>query len=632
MNQNKNKSLKNIISHEDKEDQIEWLKDLLDICPREINRKSVSQWATDKRILLPGLTPYPGPFRWEVVPYAKEIADCFSEDSPIQKVAIMKGAQIAMTVGVLENILGYTIDHDPGPTMFISGDKEMAETAIELRIDRMLESAGIAHKIFSQTEKKHGRKTGDTKSKKEFPGGFLLPVGPNTGAKLRQFSVQKILFDEVDAYPAEVGEEGDPLILAERRTDAFERTRKILYISTPLVDGSSRIKTLYENGDQRKWFVPCKHCGEMQELKFDNLKYEQDEKGILIWDSVRYECEYCSKPWKNDDKIHFLGKGEWRPTSQAIEPNYRSYHLSSLYSPVGFRSWESIVQEWIGIKGDQSRLRTFVNTVLGETYQERGEAPPFAMIMLKREDYKVGTLPEESKPLLITMAADVQSDRIEAEVVAWGRDKESWSINYFVFYGDTNDLMSDAWQGLSEALTSEYCGKNVTMAFIDAGYRTSTVYQFCEQFPAGVFPVMGESSNAYGKKYFTLRDVAGFSVKRVDIQTSIFKSELYGYLQKGKPEEGNSYPLGYCHFPVEYGEKYFQMLTAEKRIPVRTKTGQTKLAWVQVRDRNEALDIRVYNMAALSFIADTLQAEIMPDEERLDWPTFWDLIESTNKT
>ncbi len=231
-----------------------------------VNRLTVSEWAEQKRVLPKGLTSMPGPFRWNVTPYLREIVDCFSETSPVQKVAVMKGARIGATVGVGENWIGYVIDVACGPMMFISGDKETAESAVEVRLDRMIQSAGLQGKIFAQAEKTHGKKTGDTKSKKEFAGGFLLALGPNVGAKLRSFGIRYLFFDEVDAYPLELQNEGDPIMLAERRTDEFERLRKILYISTPLIEQTSRIKPLFQAGDQRYYHIPCKHCGHMQRL------------------------------------------------------------------------------------------------------------------------------------------------------------------------------------------------------------------------------------------------------------------------------------------------------------------------------------------------------------------------------
>ena len=336
----------------------------------EISHLTVSEWATQKRVIPEGLSSMPGPFSWDVTPYLREIADCLSATSPVQEVAVMKGAQIGFTVGVLENWIGYVIDCEPGPMMFVSGDKEMAEQAIELRVDRMIQSAGIQDKVFSQTEKTANKKSGDTKKKKEFAGGFLLPVGPNSAAKLRQFSVRYEALDEVDAYPASTEGEGDPLMLLKRRTDSFEAIRKILYGSTPLIKQTSKIDPLYLAGDQRKYFVPYKICGTMQALEWKNLHYEKDDAGKLIYSSVFYECNLCAARWRNTDKAYFLPRGEWRPTAQSQRPGLRSYHIPSLLSPIGMRSWASAAEEWIEAQGDLSKLRVFVNTFLGEPYIE----------------------------------------------------------------------------------------------------------------------------------------------------------------------------------------------------------------------------------------------------------------------
>lgn len=600
-----------------------FLSELVQALPERIERELPSEWAERKRILSSGLTSLPGPFRWDVTPYLREIIDLFSPLESTQKVVIMKGAQLGFTVGILENLIGWIIDKEPGPTMFVSADKGMAESVVELRVDKMIESAGLAGKIFAQVEKAHGRKTGDTKSKKEFPGGFLLPVGPNVAGKLRSYSIKTILFDELDGYPLTVGAEGDPVKLAERRTDAFSSSRKLLFISTPTIEATSRIKQLYEAGDKNHYFVPCKHCGEYQVLKWEGIKYELDKKGALDWESVRYECSKCGKPWRNSDKALFLGKGEWRPTARASEPDLKSYHLSSLYSPIGFRSWESIVQEWVRIKDDYSSLKVFVNTVLGEPWQERGEAPRWERIMLRREDYEPGTVPEGARPLVVTLGADVQADRIEAEVVAWGKDKESWSVNYYVLEGDTSDLESVAWKGLYDVLMEDHAGLPIAMALIDAGFRTTHVYQFCEQFVSGVMPCMGESMQTYGRRIFQIRSVPGYATQRVDIQTSQLKGELYGYLQRVPSDE--SFPPGYCHFPLAYTEKHFKQLTAEERVSEKLRSGGTRYVWKKVRERNEQLDARIYAMTGLYVIASIVR-ELSPDDP-INWKDFWEILE-----
>lgn len=592
------------------------------LIPDHVSRVTMPKWAEEKRILPVGLTSMPGPFRWAVTPYLREIAECLSESSPVQTIAVMKGSRLGFTVGLGENWMGYVIDVVPGPMLFVGADKDSAEAIVETRIDRMIETAGLRDKIFAQTESRHGKKTGDKKSRKDFAGGFLMAIGPNVGAKLRSHGIRYVYADEVDAYPQEVRTEGDPISLILRRTDEYESIRKVLYTSTPLIDQTSRIKDLYEAGDERKYFVPCKHCGRRQVLDWQRIKWEIDEHGILIRESVHYECEKCGGHWKNADKADFLGRGAWRATSRAIEPNYRSYHLSALYSPVGMRSWEAICQEWITIKGDPVKLRVFINTVLGETWVERGEAPRYERIMLRREQYGQGECLGD--PLLITIGADVQGDRIEAEVVAWGTDKESWSVGYYVFPGDTTDIDGASWAGLYGLVTSEHAGLGVSMALVDAGYHTPNVYQWCERFDGGVFPCMGDNRQGRGTRKVTfLNDVPGYNVRRVDLNTDFLKQELYGYLRKGPPEHGELFPPGYCHFPMEYGERYFRMLCAEQRMRETTRTGAVRYIWhLPGGRRNEALDARVYAMGAL-YVYAKFVCEVEFEGEQIDWKDFW---------
>ena len=161
----------------------------------------VSEWAEEKRYLPPELSPIPGYYDNANNAPMVEIMDCMSENSPVREVALKKGAQVGWTTAVLENFLGYIIDYCPGPTMFVTATKAMAEQAVELRIDRMIQGAGLADKIFAQNAQSdsYNRKTGNTKSKKEFPGGFILPVGSNSPNSLRMTSVKYLLFDEIDA-------------------------------------------------------------------------------------------------------------------------------------------------------------------------------------------------------------------------------------------------------------------------------------------------------------------------------------------------------------------------------------------------------------------------------------------------
>jgi len=606
----------------------------------ELTRVSLVEWAEKRRVIPQGLSAMPGLFSWSVTPYLEEIAENLSETSPVQEVAVMKGAQIGFTVGILENWMLYTIDQAPGPMLYVAQSQQAAEQNMSERITPAIVQSGLEHKVFAQSKTRGSRKTGNTDDSKQFAGGRLRAIGPNMGSRIRTDSYQKGAFDELDAWQQEIGSvtgkrksEGSTLQILRRRFDTFETTMKICYGSTPLEKGSSLIEPLYEMGDQRQYNVPCKHCGELQHLEWERLRYEVDESGRLILDSVHYECRACNGHWKNADKVEFLrgeregGLARWIATAEPRRPGMRSYHIPSLLSPVGFRSWESMAQEAVEAGKDPLKLQTFWNTSLGRTWRVKGGAPEYTRVMLRREDYRLNEWPFGAE--FVTIGADTQKDRIEAEVVAWGRNKESWSLGYHVFHGDTSDLSSGAWTGLADLITREHAGKQAVLTLVDAGYETSTVYTFCENMvgAAGiVMPSMGESAQARGKRLYAIREVTGFGVKRVDIQTNQLKEELYQNLNRVRPEEG-LVPTGYCYFPLEYGEKYFKMLTAEEPFARKMPNGGTKVEWrvIPGRGRNEALDCRVYAMAALNVLRGMILQDLELDDEQVTWEQFWEI-------
>ena len=637
-----------LVTAEDRRRMAEDVGRVLDMIPDHVIRVTVGEWAEAKRILSENVTATPGPFRWNVTPYLREIADCLSESSDVQEVVVMKGAQVGFTTGVLENWIGYIIDVTPGPAMMVDADKGMAEAGMEIRIDKMIESAGLSGKIAPATRKKANKKTGDTKARKDFAGGFFTAVGPRVGAKLRKFAVRFLSFDEIDAYPHVVGtddgktaNEGDPISLAVRRTATFEAVRKILYGSTPLLEATSRIEPLFRLGDQRYYEVPCPHCGAFQRILWRRasgefaLKFETDDAGHLKPESVHYECEKCGGHWKNGDKWILLSLGRWVPTAVPKRPRMRSYHISSLYSIK--QSWEEICQMWIDAQGDLAALRTFVNTVLGETWVEKGEAPIAEKVWARREGYSAGTLPAEARPLICTLGADVQKDRIECEVLAWGKDAESWSIEYLTLFGDTSDPGSDAWKGLAAAIEATHAGQRVWLAMIDSGYNSPVVYAFCDRYMSGVTPVKGDpglTADKGTKRVYALRDVPGYRTQRADLDVTHLKLEIYNYLKRGTASgeaPASAFP-GYCHFPAAYPKDHFSRLMSEDRLPRKLRNGRTAMVWEQ-HGRNEPLDCRAYALAGLYVLYGerrrTLEEEAEEGEKiQYGWVDFWDEAEA----
>jgi len=632
-----------------------WLINQIDELTDEKITLRVSQWAEESRYMPPELTNRPGFWSNEYVPYMIEPMDCLSVESEVVKVAMMKAAQVAATTCIIENDLGYTIEHDPCGYMYISADKELTKLAIDVKVDRMLQSCGLQEKLRPADEK--SRKTGNTSEKKEFPGGFLLAVGAQNPGKLRSMSVRKIRFDELDGMPDKLGAEGDPVKLAENRTKAFGDNRSIVYLSTPLLMQTSKIYKQYKKGDQRKYYVPCKHCGEFQELEFqakteDGEKYgihfEVNKQGFLIEESVHYVCQFCFKEWYDYDKAWFLPRGKWVATAEPQERNFRSYHISALYSPPGMFSWINMVYDYLeawDIKTDRAKdleaLRTFWNTCLGLPWEERGEAPKFERIIQHRRPmYTRNELPnkyakkETGGPIfLLTCAADVHKKWIGVEIMGWCKDGRSYSIDWRELDGDTEILhgAESPWEKLRDIIEHETWRSDdkkqyaIQTTFIDARYRTDSVYQFCADYSSGVYPIMGRDTPPRSAQ---LREFAEYTSKAgtiaYNVNVTLYKDRLAAWLRRDWNPPA-SQPLGFCNYPNDYPDSYFRMYEAEYKTEVRSKKTNKFLGywWTQIPNKPaHAWDCRIYNMAALDLIVFTVCGEHL-DIEGINYYQFW---------
>ena len=370
-------------SNQDNQYLVSQIEDLTD----EMNTLLVSEWAEKKRYLPKELTSKYGFWNNDYTPYLVKPMDAMCPHITTREIVVMKGVQIGATTGIIENFLGYVIDENPAGVMYITADAALAKDAIEVKVDRMLADCGLLHKLQANDSKK----SGNTATRKDFPGGFILPVGARSPGRLRSMSIKYVLADELDGMPDKLGKEGDPITLFKKRTNSFEDTKKILYLSTPLVMQSSKIYKLFLRGDQQKYFIPCPHCGYMQYLRLQGVRkdgkkfafhYEVDDKYNLIRDSVGYICEECLELFKNHDKISFLSAkngAEWRPTATPEEAYLESYWIPTFYSPVGMYSWETMCQEWLHwwdartqrVK-DIEVYRSFRNTIEGWPWEEKG--------------------------------------------------------------------------------------------------------------------------------------------------------------------------------------------------------------------------------------------------------------------
>ncbi|MCO5352575.1 MAG: phage terminase large subunit family protein [Bryobacteraceae bacterium] len=553
---------------------------------------TVSEWADRYRRLSGKSASEPGPYRTERTPYLKEIMDALSPLSLVERVVVMKGAQLGFTEAG-NNWIGYVIHKAPGPMLAVQPTVEMAKRNSKQRIDPLIEESEALRELVKSPR---SRDSGNTVLAKEFPGGVLVMTGANSAVGLRSMSARYLFLDEIDAYPGDVDGEGDPINLAQARTNTFAR-RKVFLVSTPLVTGSSRIEAAFAESDQRRYWLPCPHCGEFQVLEFERLRWPKGEP-----QKAAYHCKACEQPIYNHHKAWMLPRGEWRPEGKG-DGRTRGYHLSSLYSPVGWYAWERAAEDWEKAQKDVERLKSFINLVLGESWQERGEAPDWQPIYERREDYRIGTVPEGG--LFLTAGADVQKDRIEVEVVAWGRGKENWSVDYRVLMGDIAE--GAVWRELDEVLDAEFGGLPIRVLCIDSGYNPQIVYDWAHRHPQASWgpagarashprTVVAVKGTSRTDRLIVNASVADAASKRRAVRvrtigTPVAKSQLYSWLRLAKPteESGETYPAGFAHFP-RYEEEYFRQLTAESLV---------KGAWVKDPNRrNEALDCRVYARAA----------------------------------
>lgn len=586
-------------------------------------RLTVTQWAERSRILSAKDSAEPGPYRVARTPYALEPQDALSPYSPVEEVVLMWGAQTSKTT-VGGNWVGSLIDLQPGPLMIVQPTIDVAKRFSRQRLVPMIEeSPALRRKV----RENRSRDDANTTLLKEYPGGFMVVAGANSAAGLRSMPIRDVFFDEIDAYPLDVDGEGDPISLAEARQSTFAR-RKRLKTSTPTTKGVSRIEDAFLATDQRYYHVACPHCGELQRLewgadKSHGIKWHRDSEGRALPETAHYVCAHNGCIIEEHHKVSMLlceqlgGRARWVPANPAATPRRRGYHLSSLYSPLGFLSWRELVEEWVLARdlakvGDQSKLRAFVNTRLAETWEEQGDKVQHHELARRAEDYPLGQVPHGG--LMLTAGTDVQPDRLEVRVWAWGRGEEVWLVDRHILYGDPNleeSVPGSPWARLTEIRRTPVkhaSGRDVVIeacAIDTGGANTQAAYHYCRTHAhAHVLAVKGSSQSnrpVLGKPSAVDVSWRGRtmprSLKLWPVGTDTAKHLIYGRLRLQQPGPG------YMHLPaVLKTTDEFEQLTAE-RLSTRYIKGHAKLEWIKpAGKRNEALDCVVYAYAAACYL------------------------------
>lgn len=547
---------------------------------------SLSEWADSYRYLSSESSAEPGKFMTDRVPYAREIMDAIT-DPEVEMVVLMMASQTSKTE-IMNNAVGYYIHQDPAPIMMVQPTKDMGESWSKDRLVPMIRDTPVLNQLIKIDSKRDGE---NKIMQKKFPGGHLTISGANSPSSLASRPIRILFMDEIDRYPRSAKKEGNPVKLATKRTQTFWN-RKIIMSSSPTIKGESRIEENYEKSDKRRLWVTCPHCGEMQILVFENIRWPDGEP-----ENAYYVCGLNGCIISEGDKHYMLAHHEWR--AEAPFKGIAGFHLPSFYSP--YVSFPEFAKKAAESKKDPEDLKVFINTELAETYEENldGEGVEADALHNRVEDYEGA--PEGV--LVITMSVDVQDDRIEYEILGWGIDDESWSIRYDVIHGDPGT--PEVWQDLDDIIESKWPHARglkmpISCICIDAGgHHAESVYSFCKKKQRGgrrVYPVRGYSQS--------WRPVIGkpsknnsHKVKMFFVGTDTAKDTIFSRLKLEQPGGG------YCHFPAHYPDEYFTGLTSEKLVKRYSKGRSTKQYIKKSSSaRNEPLDLRVYNLAALKIL------------------------------
>lgn len=547
-------------------------------------RLTISEWA-DEFCFLPDNNAEPGRWRTSRAPYQKGIMDAIC-DRKIQKITIMTSAQVGKT-SILNNAIGYYMHQNPKSIIIMHPTLKDAKDWSTFKLAPMVANTPV---LKDKVAKPRARDKTNTTLRKEYAGGYLMILGSNSTSELRGRSAPIILCDEVDAY--EVTSEGDPINLLWKRANTF-KDRKLVLTSTPTVKGISRVDQAWEDSDKRRFYVPCPHCHKTQWLKWACLKWNKSPQGKHLTNTAYYECEHCKQKILHSQKAKLISQGQWLPEDQI--GSHAGFHLNELISP--WRTWQEVVEDFLEKKA-QNDLQVFFNAAMGEPWEELGEKVDGNHIYLRREHYGPD-LPEQA--VVITAGVDVQDDRLECEIVAWGPGEESWSIDYVILRGDPSQEM--LWSKLTTVLARTFqhpAGTKLGImgAAIDTGgHYTQEVYRYCRHYPYKVFAIKG--GNTPGGPLVSRPSKRNLGkVNLFSVNTITAKDTIYSRLNLSNPGPG------YSHFPVKeiYNTEYFHQLTVEKRV-LRYKQGRPYHTYVKRSgERNEALDCRVYALAALYII------------------------------
>jgi phage terminase large subunit GpA-like protein len=587
---------------------------------------TVSEWA-DQHRRLGDASHEKGQWRTDRAPYARGVMDALSADDPHERVVWMKGIQIgASEVGL--NWLGYSIQHDPCPFLLVQPNLGLARRFSHRRIATMIrDTPAVRERVYPE----RARDSRNSTLYREFPGGALIMAGANSAASLGTDPCRKVMFDELDKYKEQIGYQGDPVSLGEGRTTDFPN-RKLYYPTTPTTVQESRVLQLYLASNRQRFFIPCPHCGHFDFLTWQGADWITTDKRLhhrikFNDDNPRTAhmvCSSCKSAVDEGAKNVMLGRGEWRPTHpEGGDPKVAGFHLSGLYSPLGWLSWEKVVEEWFQKKNDPSQLRVWTNERLGECWDERPREMAPHIITSRFEVYPA-EVPHGVG--ILVGSTDVQDHGLICHVTGYGAGEESWKIHRGTLHGDPSQRK--VWELLDELrhhFWTHESGQKVGAEcwVIDSGgHHHEDVYAYTRHREHEmVFSIRGGNDptapllgpwtrkNAYRAKVFTLGVDSGKDTIYSRLRITTVGP---GYMHVPKGREGWTDEVN--------GEEYANQLTAEVRERKFVRGRGWSRVWKPIRAANHDFDCEVYSLGALKIYAAGVVLDLAERAAKLSLP------------
>ena len=545
---------------------------------------TVSQWAEKYRVLDTN-SATPGPWKNSKTPYLIEIMDTL-HDFDIEETIFVKPTQVGGTEALL-NMLGYIASEDPSPTMAVYPSDDLGERVVVKRIRPMINASEPLRRRFKPSE--------SSKSELYFDGMSITVTGSNSPSQLSSFAMRFLFLDEVDKYPGASKKEADPISLARERTKTFRNNRKIYITSTPTLKTGHIWKALEGADIVKHYFVPCPHCGKYIELKWQQVKFP-NEDGMSYADRAEfaaYVCQECGAIITDRHKPEMLQQGEWRVVQQNAQvPRKVAYWINTLYSP--FVRFSEMVKEFLTSKDDPDAFQNFTNSWLAEPWEDTKLKTNADLVLERQTDLPEFTVPQWAK--ILTAGVDVQETSVYWTIRAWGNYLTSQNIAHGQAYSfaEVERIMNLQYirDGDGDPLV-------VALALIDSGDNTDAVYDFCASDSDWAIPSKGASHPMY--THFRLSKVNKTDSKAYGMPLAIIDTGKYKDMIAGRMRKQNGTGSWMVHRGCD--REYAEQVTAEHKVNVKSG-GRTVQTWVLKSSHadNHFLDCEVYAMCAADML------------------------------